>query len=58
MKKPEHVELSSPKGERMPGDSKDLKVEGPGSVERRITDDKRTFGKEYFKEDKETKDEK
>ena len=58
MKQPEHIEVPVQKGERMPGDTKGPKAEGPGGVERRISDDKRTFGKEYFNEDKDTKDEK
>jgi hypothetical protein len=58
MKQPEHAQVPGQKDERIPGDKKSPKVESPGGVERRISDDKRTFGKEYFNEDKDTKDEK
>jgi len=44
--------------DEMPGGTKGPKGDGPGGVERRISDDKRTFGKEYFNEEKGPKDEK
>jgi hypothetical protein len=58
MKQPEHVKVPVQKGEKMPGDTENQKVEGPGGVERRISDEKRTFGKEYFNEEKIPEDEK